>query len=212
MSDARAVRQEAVNEHKRRLILDAARQVFESEGLEGAGMRDIAKAAGYTAGAIYFHFPSKEAIYGALLEESIDRLQAAVQHSVSAAGPHAADRLRAAGLGWFDFYAANPRDLDLGFYLFRGGMRPHGLSPELDTVLNAKLLASLGHITAAAVDLGADKAAARRLTADVFAHASGLLLLEHTRRLRLFGTASARRLMVEHLESVLARLGPLATP
>jgi len=205
VNDARVLRQEAVNEHKRGLILAAARQVFESEGLESAGMRQIAKAAGYTAGAIYFHFPSKEAIYGALLEESLDRLQATVLDAVDGAGPAAQDRFRAAGLAWFDFYAANPRDLDLGFYLFRGGMRPHGLFPELDSVLNAKLLATLAPITAAAVDLGAGKAVARRLTADVFAHASGLLLLEHTHRLRLF-VSSARGLMAEHMDALLARL------
>src|SRR3712207_8196369 len=36
---------------------------------------------------------------------------------------------------FFDYYGANPRDLELGFYLFRG-MRPRGLSPELDRALN----------------------------------------------------------------------------
>jgi AcrR family transcriptional regulator len=205
VTEARAARQDAVNEHKRRLILDAARQVFESDGLDSASLRQIAKAAGYTPGAIYFHFAGKEAIYGALLEESLERLEAAVGDAV-ADTDDAAQRFRAAGLGWFDFYAANPRDLDLGFYLFRGGMRPHGLSPDLDSALNAKLLATLAPVTAAAVDLGSSRAAARRLTADVFAHASGLLLLEHTHRLKLFA-APARALMAEHLDGLLSRFG-----
>jgi hypothetical protein len=38
--------------------------------------------------------------------------------------------LRAAALAFFRFYADNPRDLDLGFYLFRGGMKPAGLGRE----------------------------------------------------------------------------------
>ena len=41
-------RQEAVSEHKRGLILKAAREVFENEGLEGASIRAIAARAGYT--------------------------------------------------------------------------------------------------------------------------------------------------------------------
>src|SRR3712207_924110 len=63
---ARSDRQQAVSDLKRALILRAARRVFETEGLEGASVRSIAREAGYTAGAIYFHFDSKEAVYGAL--------------------------------------------------------------------------------------------------------------------------------------------------
>ncbi|MFA7429588.1 MAG: helix-turn-helix domain-containing protein, partial [Rhodospirillaceae bacterium] len=146
MTEPRATRQHAVKALKRELILDAARQVFEIEGLEGASIRAIAKQAGYTAGAIYFHFPSKEAIYGAVLDESLDRLNTAVSEAVSAAPDTPAGRLAAAALAFFDFYARNPRDLDLGFYLFRGGLQPRGLSNDLDAALNEKLAASLAPI------------------------------------------------------------------
>ena len=159
--DAKADRQEAVNDLKRSLILAAARRVFEAEGLEGAGMRAIAREAGYTAGAIYFHFESKEAIYAAVLGESLDRLIAAVEGAVTAAGADPAIRLRAAALAFFDFYAAAPGDLELGFYLFRGGIRPRGLAPDLDSGLNAKLVASLARIGEAALALGVDEATAR---------------------------------------------------
>ncbi|MCK6454410.1 MAG: TetR/AcrR family transcriptional regulator [Alphaproteobacteria bacterium] len=86
---ARRSRQVAVNERKRALILDAARRVFEDEGLEGASMRAIGEAAGYTAAAIYFHFENKEAIYAELLSRSIDRLGEAVEAAVAAARPRA---------------------------------------------------------------------------------------------------------------------------
>jgi AcrR family transcriptional regulator len=204
---ARTGRQEAVSEHKRALIIDAARRLFEAEGLEGASVRAIAREAGYTAGAIYFHFESKEAIYAAVLEESVDRLNAAVDAAVVAAGDHAAERLRAAGLAFFDFYAHHPRDLDLGFYLFRGGIRPRGLSPDLDARLNGKLQASLAPIGHAAAALGASPLTARALTADAFAHATGLLILEHSGRLRLFDCAG-RSLMRAYLDRTLARLAP----
>ena len=63
---------------KRSLILDAARRVFENDGLEGASLRAIAAEAGYTPAALYFHFDSKEAIYAELLASSLAALRDAV--------------------------------------------------------------------------------------------------------------------------------------
>lgn len=48
-------------------ILDAARQVFAERGYHGSTMRDIAAAAGVATGTLYLYFPSKEALYEALL-------------------------------------------------------------------------------------------------------------------------------------------------
>ena len=72
---ARLLRQQAMNRTRQALVLDAARAVFEQHGLEGASIREIARRAGYTPGAIYSYFDSKEAIYGALLGESLDARQ-----------------------------------------------------------------------------------------------------------------------------------------
>lgn len=208
MSDSitRSQRQQAVADLKRGLILDAARRVFERDGLDGASMRAIAREAGYAAGALYFHFDSKEAVYGALLQDSLDRLALAVDSAVQGAGlDDPAARLRVAALGFFDFYAAHPRDLDLGFYLFRGGMQPRGLSPDLNRDLNRRLESALTPIASAARALGAGEDAARAALADVFGHAVGLLLLQHTRRIRLFG-CDARALMADHAAAVASRL------
>lgn len=163
-------------------------------------MRAIAKEAGYTAGAIYAYFPAKEALYAALLGESLDRLTAVI-HAASGGRDGAGARFTAAGLAFYDFYDANPRDLDLGFYLFRGGIKPRGLTAELDAVLNTKLVARLGPLTDAALELGVDENTARAMTAEVFAHATGLLLLAHTRRLDLFGV-DARHLLTRHLAAL----------
>jgi Bacterial regulatory proteins, tetR family len=71
MKQQREGRREAVSEHKRGLILKAAREIFEAEGLEGASLRAIAARAGYTPAALYFHFDSKEAIYAQVLLASL---------------------------------------------------------------------------------------------------------------------------------------------
>lgn len=202
---ARAGRREAVSELKRGLILTAARAVFEAEGLEGASLRAIAAKAGYTPAALYFHFDSKEAIYAEVLRLSIAALGQRVGAAAKGVDDPAA-RLRAAAMAFFAFYADNPRDLDLGFYLFRGGMKPAGLGRERDRALNAALAGALGPIAAAAEALGATPEAAKLVVVDVFAHATGLLLLLHTGRIRMFG-ASAETLMQDYLKNRTNRIG-----
>src|SRR4051794_955634 len=197
-------RRKAVSDHKRELILDAARKVFEADGLEGASLRAIAGAAGYTPAALYFHFESKEAIYAEVLRGSLDDLEQAVNRSV-ARTKTPVDRLRAAAMAFFRYYSDNPRDLDLGFYLFRGGMKPHGLGKERDDMLNAALESALRPIAEAALALGARREEARALMADIFAHAAGLLLLAHTGRIRMFG-ASAVNLMERFVEGAILTL------
>lgn len=200
----RLERKQAVSDHKRALILDAARKVFEQEGLDGASLRAIASEAGYTPAALYFHFESKEAIYAEVLQASIARLQEDVERAVvKTRAP--TEKLRAAAMAFFSFYESNPRDLDLGFYLFRGGMKPHGLGKERDKQLNAALGAALQSISDAAEAMGAKAEEARMLTVDTFAHAAGLLLLAHTGRIRMFG-ASARDLMARYVEDRIDQL------
>ena len=99
----------AKNAAKRDHILAAAKALFAEAGLEGASLRAIAARAGYTPAALYFHFPSREAIYAEVLRDSLARLKAAVE------GGAAQDGFRGATLALFDFYAAHPQELALGF-------------------------------------------------------------------------------------------------
>jgi AcrR family transcriptional regulator len=52
-------------------VLDAAEAVFAEAGLSGASMRLIGHRAGLTAASLYHHFPSKEALYEAVLERGL---------------------------------------------------------------------------------------------------------------------------------------------
>lgn len=201
----RQSRREAVSERKRELILDAARQVFAEEGLDGASLRAIALRAGYTPAALYFHFDSKEAMYAEVLQASLESLGAAVTGAVAPTRTPQ-EKLKAAAMAFFRFYAENPRDLDLGFYLFRGGMKPAGLGAERDVKLNAALEAALQPIAEAATGLGASQERANLLMVDCFAHAAGLLLLLHTGRIRMFG-ASAADLMEAYVDDRISGLG-----
>jgi AcrR family transcriptional regulator len=50
-------------EHTRSLLLDAAEDVFAEKGFTPATLDDIASGAGYTKGAIYKHFSTKEELF-----------------------------------------------------------------------------------------------------------------------------------------------------
>lgn len=61
-----AARREQNRQEMRIAILDAARAIVDQHGVEKLTLRGIAKALGYSAGAIYDYFPSKEHILHAL--------------------------------------------------------------------------------------------------------------------------------------------------
>lgn len=59
-------------EHRRELILAAARGVFQRGGFAAARTREIADAAGITESLIYQHFPSKEQLFNAAVIEPLE--------------------------------------------------------------------------------------------------------------------------------------------
>lgn len=52
-------------------ILDAAEEAFADRGFDGTAMRDVASRVGIRAPSLYNHFPSKEALYAAVLERGV---------------------------------------------------------------------------------------------------------------------------------------------
>ncbi|MFA7505945.1 MAG: TetR/AcrR family transcriptional regulator [Burkholderiaceae bacterium] len=206
-ADRRSARLQAMHEARRAHVLAGAREAFMALGLEGTSMREIAQRAGYTPGAIYSYFPGKEDIYAALLGESLERLNAKVDTALATA--HApADRLRAGARAFFGFYRDNPRDLDLGFYLFQG-MKPRGLTPALDDALNVRLRDALQPVRSALRAMGMPAGAALAETTGLFAHVAGLLLLSHTGRIRMFGQ-DPQVLFDAYLEGLAGRAGSTA--
>src|SRR3979490_1675210 len=64
-------------EETRRQRPAAAERIFAGDGFEAARLEDIAAGAGYTRGAFYANFESKEDIFFALLEQWVkERTQA----------------------------------------------------------------------------------------------------------------------------------------
>jgi TetR/AcrR family acrAB operon transcriptional repressor len=63
---ARRTKEEA--QATRSHILDTAELVFERRGVSGTSLNEIAKAAGLTRGAIYWHFHDKADLFNAMME------------------------------------------------------------------------------------------------------------------------------------------------
>src|SRR4051795_5347107 len=70
--DQRTRKARAQGRAARDVLLTAALRVFARRGYRDAGVDEIAAEAGYSKGALYWHFAGKEELLTALLEERID--------------------------------------------------------------------------------------------------------------------------------------------
>lgn len=69
-------------------VLTAAQEAFEAEGV-AVPLDEIARRAGVGAGTVYRHFPSKEALFEAVVSHRLDELAQAARdaHAAADAGP-----------------------------------------------------------------------------------------------------------------------------
>ena len=88
-------------------LLDAAATVFAERGMQRASIDDVAERAGFTKGAFYANFESKEELFLAMLDnrfakhlEEIDR--------VLASDEEPEDQARAGAASFVDFISADP--------------------------------------------------------------------------------------------------------
>jgi AcrR family transcriptional regulator len=74
----------------RRDLLDAAARVFARQGLHGASVDAVSEEAGFSRGALYSNFKSKEDLFLALWEERIERRRRELREVMKRAGAPAA--------------------------------------------------------------------------------------------------------------------------
>ena len=110
-------RQERDREAVRRAILDAARDLFVSEGYDNVSIRKIAERVEYSPAAIYGYFPSKDDIFFALAEEGFrllgDPASPDRQEHLKTLEPLA--RIRAIFWRWYEFSREHPQYFELMF-------------------------------------------------------------------------------------------------
>ena len=81
----------------RRRVLDGARRAFAAYGYEGATVRLLEEETGLSRGAIFHHFPDKDALFLALAQEDAEEVAAVVDEGGLV---EAMRRLRDKDAGW----------------------------------------------------------------------------------------------------------------
>ncbi len=110
-------RREREKSETRGKILDAARELFVTEGYEGVSMRRVAEKIEYSPTAIYVHFADKEELFRELCHQDYARLAEVFQSSVISTDP--IERLKQIGEIYIDFGIRYPNHYKFMF------MTPH---------------------------------------------------------------------------------------
>jgi AcrR family transcriptional regulator len=89
----------------RRHLLDAAAIVFARNGFHGSTLDEVAATAGFTKGAVYSNFKSKDDLFLELLDDRIDRQFAVVTETLESGSHEAAEQFpRILGLVLSDMF------------------------------------------------------------------------------------------------------------
>ncbi|HEV2083390.1 MAG TPA: TetR/AcrR family transcriptional regulator [Brevundimonas sp.] len=87
-ADAGAVmnRRQAAKVRTRGKVLSSARELFAQRGYDPATIRDIAKGAGMSTGAVFANFQDKAELFEAVLAEDLDRVAGEMKTAAEAEG------------------------------------------------------------------------------------------------------------------------------
>src|SRR5690349_879215 len=107
-------RREKERQEVRAKLLEAARAEFVERGFEAATTRRIAERAGYTTGALFFHFKDKGTMLRELCDADFKSLREAFGEQIARiADP--VERLKAIGRSYLDFAVSYPNHYRLMF-------------------------------------------------------------------------------------------------
>jgi AcrR family transcriptional regulator len=94
-------------EHTRRCLLEAASRVFARRGLTQASVDEVAADAGFTKGAVYANFGSKEELFLEMLDVRFAARLEEMDRALSTDEPPEA-QARAAGRDFIDYLSGDP--------------------------------------------------------------------------------------------------------
>lgn len=106
-------RREREKDATRQKILDAARELFATQGYEAVSMRRIAEAIEYSPAAIYVHFKDKAELMKELCQQDFEAFAEDVQQFAGVADP--VERIRRSGRLYIRFAIEHPNHFRLMF-------------------------------------------------------------------------------------------------
>jgi AcrR family transcriptional regulator len=131
MSGNQTLTRREKQQRTRQALLEAASEMFCRHGLDGASIDEVAQAAGYTKGAFYANFKSKEELFLVMLDErfseELERLDRAL------AGTHEPQEEALAAAADFIHFATDEEWQRLSFQFLAYAARNEEFRQELAT-------------------------------------------------------------------------------
>ena len=118
--------------HTRYCLMEAASRVFKKRGLQQASVDEVAEDAGYTKGAFYANFKSKEELFLAMLDERFAERVEELDRVISGTG-ELEEQAREAGSEFTRHIAADPEWQRLFFEFAAYAARNEDFRQELVT-------------------------------------------------------------------------------
>ncbi len=119
-------------EQTRSCLMESASRVFARRGMSGASIDEVAEDAGYTKGAFYANFKSKEELFLAMLDESFsERIAETEQAFATDEAPP--EQARHSAAHFAEAMRSNPDKSRLGFEFAAHAMRSEPFREELLT-------------------------------------------------------------------------------
>ena len=122
------------SEGTRRQILDAAAAAFARDGYAATSLNDVIRQSELTKGAFYFHFPSKEALALAVVDDLRDQWTSTVNQAVDVEKP-APEQARQMAAYVVHAYSGNSNFRALGRLVPELVATRPDLAPELQATL-----------------------------------------------------------------------------
>jgi AcrR family transcriptional regulator len=205
----RRLTQAESREQTRQQLLLAAARVFARKGFAGASLEEISELAGYTTGALYYHFANKEQLFLDLLRTGWSRQIANWSRAADAvAADRGADPVDALS-GFVVQRAARDSDLEP----LQGEFWLYALRhPEAMAIVAEKLRDEAGGLTPAIATLMARSGTAPGITPEEMATVALALFQGLVRRRRIDPAAVPDDLFARALRRLLAPPDPPAPP
>lgn len=170
---------EARKARTRAALLAAAARVYARRGFDGATLDEVAAEAGYSKGAVYGHFGSKENLLLALMGEHLAS-EIAEQVMLFDRGERTWDRPLRGSERWMEHLEEDPDPFRLFIELWSYAQRDDRLREELAKGLRAMRTTLAGFAAAGAEDAGLQRSplASERFAEVVMALSLGLPLIK----------------------------------
>ena len=122
------VKTEQEKQQFKTLVIDAARHLFVTKGVDAVSMREIAKGIGYSATSIYSYYADKEAVLRAVCDTDFLALASSLTDVLKINDP--VGRMVALGTGYAQFALSHPSHYRIMFMTPYAGCDPEQSSLE----------------------------------------------------------------------------------